>query len=190
LTFAAYFRSVARAVHENAKAAAAKKAAPVGASPITSRTRSKQSNGNQKQDISASKIKDKVSHKKKIEDKEEDPSSDDIPDTEVKDDDESEDGDVSGEDEFTSQRLVVRLTPKQEKKLEEGLKKIKKNAAAEPPPQVDEPKSTKRGMKTVSKCISFETGYIDIAFSSSWSRPCTRTKKFCDLSRSYPVWLL
>ncbi len=46
------------------------------------------------------------------------------------DDEESADDDGSGEDEFTSQRLVVRLTPKQEKKLEDGLDKIK--AAAKP----------------------------------------------------------
>jgi hypothetical protein len=50
------------------------------------------------------------------------------------DDEESADDDGSGEDEFTSQRLVVRLTPKQEKKLEDGLDKLKTAAKAKTAP--------------------------------------------------------
>ena len=125
-------------MHENAKAEAARKASPVvGASPITSRTRSKQNTGDkQSQDAAVSRPKGAVLDKKKIEEPLEDPSSEDIP-TEVNDDDESEDGGGSGEDEFTSQRLVVRLTPKQEKKLEEGLKKIKQNSEPKQTPVSD-----------------------------------------------------
>ena len=138
---AAVRRAVARTVHENAKAEAAKKAAPVGSSPITARTRSKGSTQGQALQQTASKSKDEVSNKRKEEEAHEDLSSEDIP-TEFADEDSADEDEGNAEDDFTSQRLVVRLNPKQEKKLAEGLEKIKQKSATA---KTAEHKSSKSG---------------------------------------------
>jgi hypothetical protein len=118
-------RSVARASHENA---AAKKASPVA----TTGTRAARpaARSNPEPQPKAANISQKAVKKSKVsaEDAAEEPDFEDILPELQADDEESADDDGSGEDEFTSQRLVVRLTPKQEKKLEEGLGKI--NTAA------------------------------------------------------------
>ncbi len=98
----------------------------------------------------------------------EEPSFDDILPELQADDDESADDDGSGEDEFTSQRLVVRLTPKQEKKLEVGLDKIKTESKSKTPPSP----ATKKG-----ECLT-GVQHLDIShFSDSFGASVADSKK-------------
>ena len=124
-------RSVARASHENSKAEAAKKASPAA---TTSRATRPAARANPEPQPKAANISRKEVKKTKDSAAAEEPNFDDILPELQADEDESADDDGSGEDEFSSQRLVVRLTPKQEKKLEEGLDKIKTSAKSKSAP--------------------------------------------------------
>jgi hypothetical protein len=128
------YRSVARASHENSKAEAAKKASPIS---VTGRAARPAARSNPEPQPKAANISRKAG--KKPEGSAEDaavkePNFEDILPELQADDEESADDDGSGEDEFTSQRLVVRLTQKQEKKLGDGLDKIKAAAKSKVTP--------------------------------------------------------